>query len=376
MNKSRPPADILIVDDTPANLQLLLGMLQGDGYRVRPVTSGEHALRAVRAAPPDLILLDITMPGMDGYEVCRRLKADPASAGIPILFISALAETEDKVRAFAAGGVDYVGKPFQIAEVLARVRTHLQLRQRERDLAESLARQHELERLRDSLTHMVAHDMRSPLLALRLTLGLLLDSVTGGDRETVEQASISTEALIGMINDMIDVSRLENSALVPGRETVELGALARDVLAATRLLAGNAEVVLDVPGPIQLEADPGLVRRILTNLVCNAYKFVRANGRISVRVRPDAAGIRTEVSDNGCGIAPEEQAHIFEKFGQVEGEKKRHGSGLGLTFAKLAVEAHGGAIGIDSMPGQGSTFWFTLPTVAPAEHSAPAVASP
>ena len=164
-------------------------MLQESGYRVRPVTSGAHALIAARSQPPDLILLDVTMPEMDGYEVCRRLKADASTADIPVLFISALADARDKVSAFEAGGVDYVSKPFQFAEVVARVRTHLRLRQRERDLQESLARERQLEQLRDKLTHMIVHDMRSPLLVMSMAYEVLQQSVNPDDLPTLENAA-------------------------------------------------------------------------------------------------------------------------------------------------------------------------------------------
>lgn len=222
------PASILVVDDTPANLQLLVGMLQECGYRVRPVTNGSHALRAVQAEPPDLILLDITMPEMDGYEVCRRLKADPA------LFISALSDTEDKVRAFEVGGQDYVSKPFQFAEVVARVRTHVELHRQRRDLEQSLKREHQLERLRDQLTHMVVHDMRSPLLAMDLSLGLVRQSVSGEDADLLSVAQASARSLIEMTSQMLDVSRMEAGALVPRPESLDLAELARVVVRPCR----------------------------------------------------------------------------------------------------------------------------------------------
>src|SRR3989339_730306 len=163
--------DILVVDDTPANLQLLTGMLKERGYRVRPVPSGKLAIQAARSQTPDLILLDVNMPEMNGYEVCEQFKADAALREIPVLFISALGETMDKMKAFAVGGVDYVTKPFQFEEVDARVQTHLKLRRlqieqerQNRQLRESYDQLKKLEELQDNLTHMIIHDMRSPLI--------------------------------------------------------------------------------------------------------------------------------------------------------------------------------------------------------------------
>lgn len=367
MKKNSGKTNILIVDDTPANLQLLVGILHEEGYRVRPVTSGEHALKAARAEVPDLVLLDITMPEMNGYEVCRRLKADPKTADVPVLFISALSETDDKVRAFEAGGVDYLSKPFQVAEVLARVRTHLLIRRQQRNLEESLARERHLEELRDRLTHMVAHDMRSPLLALRLIIDLVRSSATSPEyKDLLLTANNSVASLIEMVTQMLDVSRLEAGALKPGAAPVDLAEIAREVLTNMQPLAGQIDVRLESCAGVQVSADRDLVGRVIANLVGNAFKFSPREGRVTVRVQPRDSVVRVEVTDEGRGIAAADQVRIFEKFGQVEGDRKASGSGLGLTFAKMAVEAHGGVIGVISEPGKGSTFWFTLPLILPS----------
>jgi PleD family two-component response regulator len=163
-------ADILVVDDTPANLQLLSGMLKDCGHRVRPALNGELALQSARHSPPDLILLDITMPGLSGYDVAAQLKQDKDLHKIPIIFISALTETLDKVRAFAIGGVDYVTKPFHYEEVAARMEAHLKIRRlqveleaRNRELRQNNGELRRLQELRDDLVHMIIHDMNSPL---------------------------------------------------------------------------------------------------------------------------------------------------------------------------------------------------------------------
>ena len=176
MNAVKPPApvaSVLVVDDTIENLRLLSDLLGEQGYEVRAVTNGRQALQAVEHDPPDLILLDINMPEMDGYEVCRRLRATERSKDVPVIFLTALTDTADKVRAFDAGGVDYVTKPFQFEEVLARVKTHVALRRAQAALADSYKRLRALEQLRDDLVHMVVHDMRSPLTALLIDLRLL-----------------------------------------------------------------------------------------------------------------------------------------------------------------------------------------------------------
>jgi signal transduction histidine kinase len=354
--------NVLVVDDTPANLQLLVGMLKEHGVKVRPVPSGELALRAVSASPPDLILLDISMPGMDGFEVIERLRADPASRDIPVLFISALSETTDKVRAFRAGGVDYVTKPFQFEEVMARVRTHLELRRQRTELQHSYERLRELERLREDLTNMIVHDMRSPLLGLQLTLGLLDMMDSEEERsETLMTARLAAAALAEMVNQVLDLSRLETGHLELHREPGDLAELAREAIATVRVLAGGRTLGIDPGPPVPAEVDRDLIRRVLSNLLGNALKFTGEEGRVVVRVMRDGPGILVEVEDDGAGIAEADQGRIFEKFVQADGPHRRRGSGLGLAFARLAVEAHGGSIGVRSRPGHGSTFWFRLP---------------
>lgn len=365
-----PLPSILVVDDTPANLQLLVGMLQECGYAVRPVTNGVRALRAVRSAPPDLILLDITMPDMDGYEVCRRLKEDPATREIPVLFISALTETEDKLRAFQAGGVDYVSKPFQFEEVEARVRTHLELGRQKRELRGNYARLLELERLRDSLTHMIVHDMRTPLLTMQLSIGLLRDVLKDESPESgelVDNAQHGVNQLVEMAEQMLAVSRMEAGKMELRRQRIDLAAMVAEVVAASRLLVGSRRIILTTPRPAWAECDPDLVRRVIGNLVGNALKFTASTGTIEVTITLELRAVRVAVKDDGPGIAPEHHQRIFAKFGRIEGRATdRPGYGLGLTFCKMAVEAHGGQIGLESAPGQGSTFWCTLPTEAAA----------
>lgn len=360
-----PQPNILVVDDTPANLQLLTEMLKEKGYKVRPAPSGALALRAAQIAPPDLILLDINMPEMNGYEVCARLKADERLRGIPLLFISALTDAEDKVRAFQAGGVDYVTKPFNFEEVEARVRTHLELRRQQQELAASLARLQELERLRDSLTHMIAHDMRSPLLVISMALEMLAPLIQERDAEAASlarDARAGAASIIEMIAQMLDVSRLEAGVLKPRLASGDLAEVARRAVEALRILAGKRRVGVSACEPIRAQFDAELMRRVLMNLVGNAIKFTANDGEVRVVVKKEAGLVRVEVVDNGRGIAPEQHRRIFEKFGQVElHQAPRVGTGLGLTFARMAIEAHGGKIGVESAVGQGSTFWFTLP---------------
>jgi signal transduction histidine kinase len=363
------PASILVVDDTPANLQLLAGMLKDHGYKARPVPSGKLALRAAENDPPDLILLDINMPEMNGYEVCERLKADGKLKDIPVIFISAFSETLDKVKAFGVGGVDYVTKPFQFEEVEARVQAHLNLQRQKRALAESYQRLQELERLRDDLVHMIVHDMRSPLMGLcgflELALMKMRGRADGPHVHSIQQALESARALSEMVTSLLDISRLEAGQMPLAKTSCDLRKLASEAVKSLGALTSGANVILQPPPePVTAFCDADVIQRVIQNLIANAVKFTPAGGEIRVAMNAADAQARFEVADTGPGIPPEYHQRIFDKFGQVESRKemKKHSTGLGLTFCKLAVEAHGGRIGLNSEVGKGSTFWFELPT--------------
>ena len=350
--KQPQAANILVVDDIPANVLLLVRMLAERGYNPRPVNSGNLALKAARAEPPDLILLDIAMPKMDGYEVCERLKADAALRDIPVIFISALNETIDKVKAFRVGGVDYVTKPFQFEEVQARIHTHLQLRR--------------LEKLRDDLTHMVVHDLRSPLTVILGVLDMLelreAKNLSDSTMDFVELARRSSEDLSDMISSILDISKMGAGAMTLRCELCDIDAFIRGVVAKNRPQPDNRKVTFEASASaVGVMVDVGLIRRVLHNLLGNALRYTPVGGTVRIVVTSTRSKIRVAVIDTGPGIAPEHHQRIFEKFGQIEDSKSRLGSGLGLTFCKMAVEAHGGRIGVESEVGKGSTFWFTLP---------------
>jgi two-component system, sensor histidine kinase and response regulator len=367
--------NVIVVDDTPANLQLLTGMLKERGYKVRPVPSGKLALQAAKNDPPDLILLDIMMPEMDGYEVCERLKADEKLREIPVIFISALNETMDKVRAFGVGGVDYVTKPFQFEEVAARVSTHLELQRQRRKLKENYERLRRLEELRDNLVHMIVHDLRSPLTGISgfLDLALVLEkeTLTEDGLEYLQTAKRSTTAVIDMVSAVLDVSKMEAGEMKLHLAECDLVRMAVDLMSGMQSLKEGREMVLDTPpAPVTVVADGDLILRVIQNLLGNALKFTPSNGRIRLSIEPDEDRICVTVRDNGPGIPAEYLEKIFEKFGQVEARasQRKFSTGLGLTFCKLAVEAHGGSIGVKSEVDKGSTFWFVLPKDGPARE--------
>jgi len=362
-----PVASVLVVDDTIENLRLLSDLLGEQGYEVRAVTTGRQALQAVEHAPPDLILLDISMPEMNGYEVCRCLKAKDRSKDVPVIFLTASSDTADKVRAFDTGGVDYVTKPFQFDEVLARVKTHVALRRAQMALADSYTRLRALEQLRDDLVRMVVHDMRSPLLALRINLRLLKGAaaaLSDDSRETLQSALETSEELSRMANDLFDVSRLEECRMPVDRAVWDLTRMARDVRSVLGTLDVERSIEIDCAGAVEVTCDGALVRRVMENLVSNGIKHTPAGSRLRISIASGDGCVRVAVHDQGRGVPPEAREKIFEKFGTVEVRNEstyHHSAGLGLAFCKLAIEAQGGTIGVDPGVPDGSTFWFELP---------------
>lgn len=365
-------ASILIVDDTVENLQLMATMLNGQGYESRPVPNGPLALQAAELDPPDLILLDVAMPAMNGYEVCERLKSNPLTRDIPVIFVSARDETMDKVRAFRVGGSDYVTKPFQYEEVFARIDCHLSLRHARLELERSYRQLHDLEDMRDSLVHMIVHDMRSPLQVL-IAQGYFLKQElrqrhAGDFEQDVDALLEAADRLQGMANNVLDVSRLE-----AGRMPLELGdhdlcVLVQDVVQRMRPLYVGRAVSVEAPEPTRVRCDGKLLCRVIENLVSNGLKHTPPERGLRISVLRDAAGARVSVDDEGAGIAPEQRERIFEKYGAIkrDGTRSAHSAGLGLAMCRLAIAAHGGAIGVESAPIKGSRFWFTVPHAASA----------
>jgi len=355
---------VLVVDDHAGNRLLLRDLLDAQGHTVVEATDGAAALQHVSDQLPDVILLDVQMPGMDGFEVCRRLKSSPASAAIPVLLVTALSAREDRLEGIRAGANDFVTKPVDTADLVLRVRNAMQTRHLHARVEAQYRNLGEMERLRDSLVHMVAHDLRSPLAGVHAILEMLqmdAELLPPDSAAFLSDALRLTRRAADMIGDLLDVSRLEAGRLPVEHERVDLGALTAE--AVRGMYAGSVRMLcVPPPSPVVIQGDGKLLARVVTNLLDNAVKFTPKGGTVRVAVTEDDRGCTVTVTDEGPGVPPDARAAIFDKFAQVPGVlQPRRSSGLGLTFCKLVIDAHHGTIGVDSAAGGGSAFWFVLP---------------
>ncbi len=372
--------NILLVDDTPANLKVLTELLKEYNYKVRAVPSGKLALKSVAHAQPDLILLDINMPEMNGYEVCQQLKDNPETAAIPVIFISALDDVQDKIQAFRQGGVDYITKPFQIEEVHARIKTHLTIDALQRELQEKnlrlesqLKQLQEMESMQDTWLNMVVHDIRVPLTTATLLISYMDEEANAFPQRFVgpiHETNKIMERMKMALENILDLGKMKEGKISLKYEKLELVSSLQVWLEELEILSSHVQIELLLPPvPLELEVDQQLLKRVIVNLLSNAFRFANIGSKIQLTLKQEDQSVYVAISDQGPGIPEEYREKIFEKFVQVQLSHRSDpaSSGLGLTFCKMAIEAHRGQIGVESEVGKGSTFWFKIPLKAPKD---------
>ncbi len=375
----RPDAPlILIADDVPANVELLIDQLHTLGYRTVSAQDGPSALATCFSHRPELVILDVSMPAGDlgvddratGFEVCRRIKRDARSARIPVIFVTALNDTTDRVKAIEAGGDDFLTKPHNRMVLGARVRSLLKLKAATDALEDSYRKLRELEKVRDDLMKMIVHDLKTPLTSIIATLEMLADgdlgpvgvSQHGALRDTENKA----QELLHLIEDLLEVARIEETSIALDLEPLAPATLVTEIMQdwALRLQQERAvtkiEVTADAP---TFMADRALLKRVFGNLIQNSLVHSSTAVELRMFARIDPRGVLFTVADNGPGIPPQYHEVIFHKFESVKTPNvpRVRSSGLGLAFCRLVVEAHGGRIWVQSTVGEGTEMSFTLP---------------
>jgi two-component system sensor histidine kinase/response regulator len=384
----RKPEVILVADDIPANVELLLDQLHSLGYDTITAVDGPSAVAVTFEQQPDLCILDVSMPAGDlgvddrstGFEVCRRIKRDPRTARIPVIFVTALNDTSDRVRAIEAGGDDFLTKPHNRLVLGARVRSLLKLKAATDALEDSLRKLRELEKVRDDLMKMIVHDLKTPLTSVLATLEMLSDGdfgqVSTSQKVAIGDVEAKSEDLLALIDDILEVARIEEANITLTLAPMAPGALIAELVHewGHRFQQEQSTVSVSVADDAPVfKGDKGLIKRVFSNLIQNAVTHSANPVHLEFSARRAGHGVLFTVTDNGPGIPPEYHEIIFRKFGQVEVPRtpRTRSSGLGLTFCKLVVERHHGRIWVKSSEGKGSSFYIELPSDPTAMDTPP-----
>ncbi|HSH05773.1 MAG TPA: hybrid sensor histidine kinase/response regulator [Anaerolineae bacterium] len=346
--------NILIVEDNLDSLRLLTKILQQENFNVRPAPNGPLALEAIYALPPELIILDIMMPELDGFQVCRTLKQNPKYADIPIIFISALNDLDNKVRAFEVGGVDYITKPYQPAEIIARVKTHLTLRRLQTNLQQKIT---DL----DAFAHTVAHDLQTPVSLIQGYAELALDTThLDHKNDHIQQILTHTNKMTTIIDSLLLLARIQSDEVQ--LQPVDMHIVFAEAYQRLEWDLQQANATLNLPDqwPPALGYSPWL-EEVWVNYMSNAIKYGGQAPQITIGFDHLPKNmLRYWVKDNGPGIPPEHHPHLFKKFSRVN-HKKAAGNGLGLSIVKRIITQLNGTVGVHSQPNKGALFYFTLP---------------
>lgn len=367
------PRHILIVDDTPDNLRLLSKTLSEQGYEVQCAINGKLALMAVNHKTPDLILLDIKMPEMDGYEVCEKLKSKPETAEIPVIFLSALDDVLDKVKAFKIGGIDYITKPFQVEEVFARIENQLTIRSLQKELHNKNLKlqklNQELQRSNQELeefTYVVSHDLQQPLQTITgfAELLLALKSEINLEQEADEYVTPILDQGIRMqelIKDLLEYSRAGTKKR--NFEATDCQEILRKSLAHLHGAIQDSRAMITSETLPTVMADRIQIGQLFQNLIGNGIKYQRSNvePKIVIAVEEKPQEWLFKVEDNGIGIKPENFERVFQVFQRLHTNQEYPGTGVGLAICKKIIDRHQGKIWIESQWGIGTTFYFTIP---------------
>jgi two-component system, sensor histidine kinase and response regulator len=361
---------ILAVDDDRINLRIIGGILRNEGYEIAEAASGEQALEVYATFQPNLVLLDVMMPGIDGFATCRTLKKTYGDKCAPVIFVTAKSEADDVVMGFDAGGVDYLTKPFRPKEVVARIRTHLsnqQLVEQQKDLVQQLSKANAA---KDRFLGMCAHDLRNPLSSIRGLAELMdenaIGELTPEQREIVQTIHGASQSMLQLVNELLDVATIEAGHLKLEKSPTSIVEIVERSVHLSNIEAAKKNTRIEM---VKMDTDPMVdvdrnkMRQVVDNLINNAVKYSPRGSIITVLIHSNGVVAGFAVRDSGPGIPESERHKLFKDYGRLSteptgGEKS---TGLGLAICRKIVEAHGGTIGVENLPGHGCEFVVRLP---------------
>lgn len=358
---------VLIVEDEPALREALADYLPEHGIEPELASSGEEGLEQAQLGPHDAIILDVRLPGIDGFETCRRLARLDIPRHTPVVFLTARADQKDKIEGFEAGGVDYLTKPFQLEELVTRLRYHVDRARTEQALRDANERlQLETERL-DRVLSITAHDLGGPLEGLGLVLTMLRDHEEQRTDASIDTLLSTVAGLRKLLDDLLVWARTGAAGFHPESRPVQVWAVARRNLEVVKTMAQNKGVTLDakVSAHIWAHTDRNMLDTVVRNLVINAVKFTDREGTVTVRASRNEEEVLISVVDDGIGIPPDRLESLLEpgRGESTPGTRGELGSGLGLALARKMVDVLGGRLWVESTPGEGSQFHVALPAV-------------
>jgi len=358
---------ILIVDDDSINRELLHAYLEGEGHELLDAASGEEALQIALAQPPDMVLLDVMMPGIDGFETAARLKQRAGSEFLPIILLTSLGDQASRVLGLKTGADEYLTKPVDRLELHLRMSNLLALRAKDQALAAKNWELSQLSKFKDELTGMVVHDLKSPMSVILANLEHLeevLQDAPATDREALQDSRHAAQRMLRLVGNLLDISRLEERQFDLRPFPTEIGHLLQALAEERRLVAVSNRVQIDVGALIDciVNVDADLLSRTVDNVFDNAIRHTPPGGHVQVAMQNAPSCIQVRIGNTGPAVPLEYRSRIFEKFWRVDATDKRQNQGLGLYFCRLASEALGGRIWVEETAALPTVFVIELPT--------------
>ncbi len=368
MASNNEEAKILLIDDSVQNLRLLGNMLREKNYQIALAQNGKQGLHLAGKILPDLILLDIMMPEVDGYEVCKRLKADEHTHHIPVIFLTAKTSNDDIVSGFQTGGVDYITKPFNKEELFMRIKTHLELKRAHDKISQQAERLRELNATKDKMFSVISHDLRAPLGGIKSMLDLMYEDQKDNRQisaKSLDSLKNAADQTYNLLENLLYWSRSQRGKLVNNPEPINIYDLVIENIELLKTMSDNKQIEIknQIGENTEARADRNMIKTVLRNLIINAIKFTHEKGQITLSSNEKEDMVEISVADTGVGIQKQNLEKILnnKEYYTTFGTRREKGSGLGLNLCVDFIRRNNGELYIDSEYGKGSTFTFSLP---------------